>query len=59
MDSNHLKQPRLLTQKLISLTRTVGIEPTFTGLESVALPLYYVRFMRHDTPKFQTISSCL
>lgn len=24
-------------------TRTVGIEPTFTGLESVALPLYYAR----------------
>lgn len=33
------------TKSAISLTRTVGIEPTLTGLESVALPLYYVRNM--------------
>ena len=30
----------------VLITRTVGIEPTFTGLESVALPLYYARDMQ-------------
>lgn len=33
------------TKSAISLTRAVGIEPTFTGLESVALPLYYARLI--------------
>ena len=36
----------------VLITRTVGIEPTFTGLESVALPLYYARNMQRAVSLF-------
>lgn len=34
------------TKSAISLTRTVGIEPTLIVLETIVIPLYYVRTMQ-------------